>query len=295
MKAAGFGVATALAALATLSAAPQRPTFSSRVLAVRVDAQVMDGRRPVPGLRAQDFVVLDNGVPQTVSLVDTAAAPINVVLAFDLSGSTSGRRLAELTSASELNEEDLAALRARRFPGRTSRGPTLDPLTAASGMMPPEVANAEAERLFRRALSLDAGYVDARIRLARLLIERTEYAEALKQLETAFQKDSDNVTTFYAHLFGGRANRALGRLAPAAGHYRAALTLFHEAQSALVGASQIALLQGEPERAMDAVRVLRAIGDDPSRGTDPWWHYRMGPGYKADPLWRETITMMEAR
>jgi len=59
VKAAGFGVAVALLALATLSAAPQRPTFSSGILAVRVDAQVMDGRRPVPGLRAEDFVVLD--------------------------------------------------------------------------------------------------------------------------------------------------------------------------------------------------------------------------------------------
>jgi hypothetical protein len=44
-----------------------------------------------------------------------------------------------------------------------------------------------------------------------------------------------------------------------------------------------------------AVRVLRSIGDDPTRGTDPWWHYRMGAGYKADPLWRETLAMMEAR
>jgi hypothetical protein len=193
-----------------------------------------------------------------------------------------------------LTDEDLAALRARRLPSHTP-GLAIGAQASAAGIMPPEVANAEAERLFRRTLALDPGYAEARVRLARLLIERTEHAEALKQIDAALQKENDRVTSFYAHLFAGRASRGINELAAAAEHYRAALAIYPDAQSALVGASQVALLQGDSDRAMEAVRVLTAIANDPARGTDPWWHYRMGAGYKADPLWRETLAMMEAR
>ena len=73
--------------LMTLPAPPvraQKPVFSSGAVAVRIDAQVTQGKRPVPGLTAADFEVLDNGVPQRVSLVDSDEIPINVVLALDL-------------------------------------------------------------------------------------------------------------------------------------------------------------------------------------------------------------------
>ena len=118
----------------------------------------------------------------------------------------------------------------------------------------------------------------------------------LKQLETALQKHSDQRHHFLrAPLRRPRQSGALDRLAQAADTIAPRCALYPEAQSALVGASQVALLQGDSDRAMEAVRMLQSIGDDPARGTDPWWHYRMGAGYKADPLWRETLAMMEAR
>ena len=78
------------------AAQDQLPTFSSRVEAVRVDVLVTDGGKPVRGLRAADFEVLDNGVRQTVDFVSAEQLPLNVVFTFDLSGSIVGERLANL-------------------------------------------------------------------------------------------------------------------------------------------------------------------------------------------------------
>ena len=107
-------LACALAAIVP-AAQNQLPTFSSRVEAVRVDVLVTDGGKPVRGLRAADFEVLDNGVRQTVDFVSAEQLPLNVVFTFDLSGSIVGERLANLREASHavldgLKGDDQAAL-----------------------------------------------------------------------------------------------------------------------------------------------------------------------------------------
>src|SRR5262245_44665684 len=79
----------------------QQPTFSSRTLGGRVDVLVTDGRTPVPGLTAADFEVRDNGIVQTVEVIESRDVPLNVVLALDASASTTGRRHADLVAASE--------------------------------------------------------------------------------------------------------------------------------------------------------------------------------------------------
>jgi VWFA-related protein len=82
---------------------------------VRVDALVTDGGRPVRGLAPADFVVLDNGTPQTVDLASFETLPVNVILAFDQSNSVTGERLAQLRDAARavlgaLQPRDQAAL-----------------------------------------------------------------------------------------------------------------------------------------------------------------------------------------
>ncbi len=81
------------------SGAAQTPVFSSRAEAVQVDVLVTNRGRPVLGLGANDFEVLDNGVPQRVELVSLEQLPLKVVLAFDMSGSVSGERLEHLRAA----------------------------------------------------------------------------------------------------------------------------------------------------------------------------------------------------
>ena len=107
-------LALALAASVTADTG-QQPSFRSGAVGVRVDALVTDGRRPVAGLSAADFELRDNGVLQSIQLVDADDIPLNVVLALDTSASTAGKRHADLMAASaalldELREGDQAAL-----------------------------------------------------------------------------------------------------------------------------------------------------------------------------------------
>lgn len=100
------GPAAALASLLTVTSAglpgiAQQSSFRAAALGVRVDVLVTDRQKPVTGLTAHDFEVRDNGVVQTVDVVDAADIPLNVVLALDTSGSTAGARRADLIAASE--------------------------------------------------------------------------------------------------------------------------------------------------------------------------------------------------
>ena len=84
---------------AAVLAAPQAPTFSTRLEAVRVDVLVTDQGQAVRGLTPADFDIRDEGVPQTVDLVSFEEIPLNVVLALDASDSVSGDRLDHLRAA----------------------------------------------------------------------------------------------------------------------------------------------------------------------------------------------------
>ena len=102
-----------LAGSAFLAARSQ--TFSSKVEAVRVDVLVTDKGRPVRDLRAADFEVSDNGIPQQVDLVSFEQIPLNLVFVFDMSHSVVGERLDHLRDAartmlSGLTHQDQAAL-----------------------------------------------------------------------------------------------------------------------------------------------------------------------------------------
>jgi Ca-activated chloride channel family protein len=77
----------------------QAPMFSTRVEFVRVDVLVTNRGSSVVGLRADDFELRDNGVPQRVSVMDTSALPVDVALALDVSSSVSGDPLVKLQDA----------------------------------------------------------------------------------------------------------------------------------------------------------------------------------------------------
>src|SRR5262245_13613845 len=98
--AACFAIVQLLAA-ASLQQPPDstRPVFRGRAEAVRVDALVTENSRPVSGLQAGNFEVLDNGVRQQVDAVSSDTVPLDVVLALDTSGSVVGDRLEQLRSA----------------------------------------------------------------------------------------------------------------------------------------------------------------------------------------------------
>jgi len=88
----------------------QDVTFSSKIEVVRVDVLVTDKGQPVHGLGPSDFELKDNGVEQQIDLVSFDQIPLNVILAFDMSDSVAGERLARLRTA---GDAILAGLSAR--------------------------------------------------------------------------------------------------------------------------------------------------------------------------------------
>lgn len=111
MKIAGAAILGTILAIAVSNAVPsaQQPTFSQRVEAVRLDVLVADGGRPVAGLTARDFEVLDNGVPQRLDSVSVDTLPLNLILTLDRSASVVGEALARLRDASRLALQGLRA------------------------------------------------------------------------------------------------------------------------------------------------------------------------------------------
>jgi VWFA-related protein len=98
-----------------LAGALQTAQFRVGVDAVRVDALVVDGAKPVIGLSAEDFEVRDSGVAQTIESVAISDVPISMMIALDTSASVAGRTLQELKegvteAVAELRTADRAAL-----------------------------------------------------------------------------------------------------------------------------------------------------------------------------------------
>jgi VWFA-related protein len=114
------GVAAVLA-LTVLSAAPTgqappggqapaqqpSPVFRTGADVVSVDASVQHERKPVTGLTAADFELLDNGVAQEVTDVAYEKLPIDVTLLLDVSASVTGSALDELRRALRQVRADL--------------------------------------------------------------------------------------------------------------------------------------------------------------------------------------------
>ncbi len=122
-----------------LAQAAGAPQFRSEVELVELDVSVTRGGQPVPGLTAADFVVTDNGVPQTIDTVSLDRLPLTVTVALDVSSSVSGARLRHLSEAVEglagaLKPDDRLALLTFSH-AVTLRVPfTSDPRGAASAL-----------------------------------------------------------------------------------------------------------------------------------------------------------------
>ena len=97
-----LGAGLGLAWVAVLTVTPgAEQTFRSGVDAVAVDVLVTRGGRPVTGLTADDFTVLDNGAPQQIDAVLLDEVPITLLLVLDTSGSVRGAPLVRLLAAAQ--------------------------------------------------------------------------------------------------------------------------------------------------------------------------------------------------
>ena len=84
-------------------------TFRAGADSVSVDVSVRQRGRPVTGLTAADFELLDNGVPQPISDVSFEKLPVDVTIALDVSDSVSGPVVEQLRRAVHQLEQDITA------------------------------------------------------------------------------------------------------------------------------------------------------------------------------------------
>jgi Ca-activated chloride channel homolog len=102
-------VLAAVVPCAVSHGAAQGTRFRSGVAAVRVDALVTDGRRPVANLTASNFELRDNGVLQKILDVQHETLALNVICVLDLSGSVEGEPLSHLKDGMRAVIESLEA------------------------------------------------------------------------------------------------------------------------------------------------------------------------------------------
>jgi Ca-activated chloride channel family protein len=89
---------------------------------VNLNVKVVDSMgRPLPNLKKEEFILLEDSSPQDVSYFEPVTAPLNVVLLLDLSGSTDSKmkviKKAAKKFVDSLNKDDRVAVAAftRRF------------------------------------------------------------------------------------------------------------------------------------------------------------------------------------
>jgi tetratricopeptide (TPR) repeat protein len=130
-----------------------------------------------------------------------------------------------------------------------------------------------AERRFRRALALDPGFVEARIRLGETLLNLDHADEAAVHLRQAATGAGHPVLDYHAQMLLGAAEERLGHRQSAAACYGRAAALFPDARSPHFA---IAALDRRGGARVDAWRQLARAASPPvpvQFDADPWWTF----------------------
>ena len=141
----------------------------------------------------------------------------------------------------------------------------------------------DAETMFRRTLELRPDYAEARMRRGRVLSLLGRHDAAAGELRLASPALSDGEPAYYAALFLGAEEEALGKRDAARAAYGHAAALAPLAQSPWLALSQLARRSGDRPGALAAASRLFALkADDPH--DDPWWWYYVNQGRDAGNL-----------
>ncbi len=137
---------------------------------------------------------------------------------------------------------------------------------------------------FVRVSELNPSATEPRIRLARVLAGLDRHADAAALLRATVERLADPVLTYYAQLFLGDVERALGRDQQSREAFEAAARLFPRAQTPRLALSQLARRHDDAAGATALLTFLTTT-TDVSQEDDPWWAYDRGEGrYVADLL-----------
>lgn len=140
-----------------------------------------------------------------------------------------------------------------------------------------------AERLYKRTLDRKPTFIEARIRLGRVLGRRGRHEEAIGQLRQG-RTAEEPLLQFYAHLFLGSEFEALGNGAEARQSYERAAELAPTAQSPLLGLSRVADQSGDRAGARQLIARLLQWPEADREHADPWWVYEVVQARGVDGL-----------
>ena len=138
-----------------------------------------------------------------------------------------------------------------------------------------------AEKHFLEAVKLDPSFVEARVRLGRVLTLRDRAREAVGELRKASEAIAGPRVTYFNALFLGRALEETGDVVSAAKAYESAAALFPAAQSPQLALSRLAAERGDETVAWTLIDRLFVAG---VHDEDPWWIYHHGSGRNASML-----------
>jgi len=140
-----------------------------------------------------------------------------------------------------------------------------------------------AEHLYERVLDRNPKFLEARVRLGRVLGLRGHHQEAIEQLRQGVSSP-EPVLQYYGHLFLGREFEVLGNDAEARQSYERAARLAPTAQSPLLALSRLAEQRGDRVAAREvAARVFELPANDFER-SDPWWFYEVVQARAVDAM-----------
>jgi tetratricopeptide (TPR) repeat protein len=138
-----------------------------------------------------------------------------------------------------------------------------------------------AQGFLKKAVAEDPGFAEARLHFGHVLGSLGRHQEAAAELRQALESLDDDANRYYASMFLGKEEEALGRLDAARAAYEAARELFPGAQSPRLALSQLAWRQGDRSNAIAAARDA-FTGD-----ADPWWTYAFAHARHSNELLEE--------
>ena len=158
----------------------------------------------------------------------------------------------------------------------------------------PEQELRKAESSLRRALSLEPDFLEARLRLGRVLEQLGQHGQAVAELGRVAGNTGDTLLLYYARLFLGSAEEALGHVDAARKCYEGATTLYPGALSARLALAQ--LMRQSGDRSSAGRIVLEALKQPDAGGSgasDPWSQYHTAPGRHAGALFEQAARACE--
>ena len=146
-------------------------------------------------------------------------------------------------------------------------------------------------RHLERAVRLDASLTEARVRFGRVLGLTENHRDAAAELRQATAAELEPLLAYYAHLFLGAEEEALGRLTEAREAYRHAASLYPDAPTPRIALSHLMRRQGNRDEALRLIGEVLAPRSEPSARSDPMRRYHRSAGRHVKAMLREMVRL----